>query len=490
MSGQIAQAQGRKELVKAGGNTQDIIEAVLDAVTEVRGQTQGFARQFSRDRAGMRRLWQWVRSNIRYEEDPLGVQWVREPARLWHDRVGDCKSFTVFIVSVLENLNLRYFVRFSNTDDRHSRQVNHVYPVAILPSGEEVIMDAVWHSFDSEKSYFNAIDYTMADIYRLSGIGSAAVAQTERYLAEIEALAADIPDEVLEGDLTEMSAGQFLRWQASEQFLAQASHAPTEAETARYVAAAEAVRTGSVAGLGNLAATDVSKIRKFIAETDLDQGKAFTAPVLALPDGVAGIGSLISKIADAVKNAWKKLVNWLFKNAMPGAAPFFLYTFIKKNVGKRTDAKRAKQSGLLNWIQKAGKFDSEAAVLNAARTGIVKHFGKQPETLLNEAAAGKGTIAGHSVGAFAVIAAKVIGFVIEIVQKIAKLFKKSSPGVSQGDAPDYGELSAEYAASIAPAAKGGSSPGPFTPATGNNGNNNNLLILGGLALGAFALARK
>jgi hypothetical protein len=490
MAQTIAQANGQKLLVKQGGNTQDIIEEILDAVTEVRGQTKGFARKFSRDRAGMRQLWQWVRSNIRYEEDPLGVQWVREPARLWHDRVGDCKSFTLFIVSVLENLNLRYFVRFSNTDDRGSRNVNHVYPVAVLPGGEEVILDAVWRTFDSEKAYFNAIDYTMADIYRLSGIGSAAVAQTEQYLTDVQALAAEIPDEVLDGDdITEMSAGQFRRWQASEQFLAQAGHAPSEASAARYVAAAEAVRTGSVAGLGNLAAGDLSKIRKFIAETSAEQQKAFPAPVLEVPDGVAGIGNLISNIANAVKEAWKKVVNWLFKSAMPGAAPFFLYTFIKKSVGKKTDAKRARQSGLLQWIQKAGKFDSANAVMNAARTGIVKHFGKQPEALLNEASSGKGTIAGHSVGAFAVVAAKVIMFIVEIVSKIAKLFKKKQPDVSQGDAPDYTELASEYAASIAPAAQGGGQPGPFVPAA-QGGGNNNLLIIGGLGLAALLLTRK
>jgi hypothetical protein len=488
----IANAQNKKELVKKGGNTQDIINEILDAIPEVKGQTKGFHRNFTRDRDGMKKLWSWIKTNIRYEEDPLGVQWVREPARLWHDKVGDCKSFTVFIVSVLENLGIDYFVRFSNTETRNSRRVNHVYPVAVI-DGTEIIIDAVWHSFDSEKAFFNAIDYSMADIYRLSGIGNADAAKVQAYLSEVEAIASQISDDVLVNDITEMTKGELARFQQSEQFLAQAEAATDETQAARYVAASEAVRTGDIAGLsgiGNLNAKELNKLRNFITTTGKQQAKAFQAPVIGLPENISGIGNIVKKVASVVLNAWKKVMNWIFKAAMPLAAPFFLYAFVKKKLGKRSEAKKQKQIGLLNWIQKTGKFDSADAVLAAARTGIIKKFGKQPEAVLNEAATG---IAGHKVGAFVAIAMTVLPTVIDMIKKISSVFKKAAPAVSADAAPDLNELASE--------SKTENTPQSLTqnidnkkaaPDAGNDdkkGGGNALLYVGVAALAYMALQK-
>lgn len=445
----IARANGAKVLVSASGNTDDIIEAILDAVGEVRGQTRDFSRQFSPDRAGMRDLWNWVKANIKYKEDPLGVQWIKEPARLWHDRVGDCKSYTLFIVSVLENLGLGYHIKFVNTEKRGSRIVNHVYPVAVMGDGEEVTIDAVHKKFDDEHPFFYSKIYNMADIYRLSGIGntSAAAAEIEAYRSAINTINAVITDDHLLGDITKMTAGEFERWQQAQLFEAQAYSATNESERIRFLAAADAVRTGNVSGIGSFSNTDAQRIAAFIAQSANKTQPAFPAPVLELPN-VSGVGSLkdiVGNIVDDIKTAWRKVVNWLFKTAMPGAAPFFLYNFLKKTPGGKTAKRQAKQGALLTWIQKAGKFDSEQAVLNAARAGIVKQYGKQPEAVLNAAAGGQ--IAG--IGAIVAAIVKAVMVVIDIVSNIAKLFKKKGPDVNATtDAPDFEELGAEYAASL------------------------------------------
>lgn len=444
----IARAKGAKVLVSSSGNTDDIIEAILDAVGEVRGQTREFSRQFSPDRTGMRELWNWVKENIRYKEDPFGVQWIKEPARLWHDRVGDCKSYTLFIVSVLENLGLGYYIKFVNTERRGSKIVNHVYPVAIMRDGEEVVMDAVHTRFDDEHPFYFSKIYDMADIYRLSGIGNpSAAAEIAAYKSAIDEINAIITDDHLLNDLTKLSSGDFARWQQAQLFDAQAESAADEKTRLRFLAAADAVRTGNVSGIGAFSNKDAKKIADFIATSATQTQAAFPMPVLELPN-VSGVGSLkdiVGDIVDNIKEAWRKVVNWLFKTAMPGAAPFFLYNFLKKTPGGKTAKRQAKQGALLTWVQKAGKFDSEQAVLNAARAGIVKQYGKQPEAVLNAAAGGQ--IAGVGVIVAAII--KAVMVVVEIVNNIAKLFKKKGPDVNaQTDAPDLNELQTEYAASL------------------------------------------
>lgn len=445
----ISRANGKKVALKKGGSTGDIIEKILDTIPDVRQQTKGFSQGFTPDRAGLRKLWGWVRTNIHYNEDPLGVQWIRTPARLWHDREGDCKSMTVFIISVLENLGLKYKVRFSNTETPGGKRVNHVYPIAILPDGREVIVDAVYSFFDAEKSFYYAKDYTMSDIYRLSGIGAAQLSAAEQYALELQAAADEIPDEVLEEDITEMSQGDFSRWTAATKFEAQAGAAKTEEAANRFLAAGEAIRSGTIAGIGNLAPSDAVKIEQFLSQTGAQKNKAFKAPVVAIPDALAGDIGRIGKLTDLIKKAWRKIVNWVFKLALPGAAGFFLYAFMKKAPGRKSAKRQAGQNKTLDWIMKAGKFEDKAALMETIKTGIIKKTGKSPEAIL--AAAEKGEkITG--IGAIAAFAVKAISFVIEIISKIVSLFKKKKPDLDKNDAADLSELSTEYQAANTPGA--------------------------------------
>ncbi len=452
MSNGIAQAKNTKVLLKKDGTTKDIIKVVLDTSREVKAQTHAFSKGFAPTYQGMQKLWSWVRQNIHYNEDPLGVQWVREPARLWYDREGDCKSFTVFIVSVLENLGLRYVIRFTNTDTPNSRIVNHVYPVAILNDGTEVIVDAVYKYFDDEHPYYYKKDYSMSDIYRLAGIGNTPQQTDEltSYYNELVKIAADIPEEVTSGvDITQLSQGEFARYMSAAQFDALTESATNQKDMARYAAAASAVRGGSIAGIGALKPADASKLAQFLQQTEKQTERAFSAPVLILPENLAGIGSLKSKIVDAVKDAWKKVVNWLFKAAIPLAAPFLVYAFIKQKVGKKTDAKVEKAKGLIAWIQKTGAFDTADAVLSAVKVGLTKHFGKAPEQLIKEISKGRIGQVG-AVGAIVAAAMKALPIIIEIVKKIAGLFKKNkaeTPDISAADAPNEAELIAELEAS-------------------------------------------
>ena len=169
MSNAISTADMKTKLVFANGDTDDIVKVELETIKESSSQTKHFAKQFSQDRAGMKAIFDYVKNGIKYKEDPSGIQWVKTPARLFHDKVGDCKSFTIFIASILYNLGLDYKIRFASYDS--DKIVSHVYPIAIMPDGTETIIDAVWGTFDSEKRYTFKKDYTMTQIYKLSGVG-------------------------------------------------------------------------------------------------------------------------------------------------------------------------------------------------------------------------------------------------------------------------------------------------------------------------------
>lgn len=159
----------KSKLVFANGDTDDIVKVELETIKESSGQTRDFAKQFTADREGMRAIFDYVKNGIKYKEDPSGIQWVKTPARLYADKVGDCKSFTIFIASILYNLGLDYKIRFSSYD--RDKIVSHVYPIAIMLDGTEIIIDAVWGTFDNEKRYTFKKDYTMTQIYKLSGVG-------------------------------------------------------------------------------------------------------------------------------------------------------------------------------------------------------------------------------------------------------------------------------------------------------------------------------
>lgn len=492
--GMLPPADGREQLIKKDGRTADIIRAILAVVPEVTEQTRKFSGQFSADYEGLRELWHWVHNNIHYQEDPLGVQWIREPRRLWADREGDCKSYTLFIVSVLKNLGIPYLIRFVNTETPGSKEVNHVYPVAILPNGRAVPMDAIDKArFDWEPRRFFKKDYSMAEISRLSGIGAAAASEAdlEQYAADIRRINAEIPDEVLENDITQMTQGEFARFMATQRYQALADNAATPGEASRFGGVVLALKEGSIAGIAGTA--DAARIQQFLQQTDQQTGRAFVPPVIEIPAGVAGVGSLISKLKDLasdVANVWKKLINHLFKVAIPLAAPFFLFAFAKKKLKGRSLAKQKRQLEVLNWVKNTGKFENDGQVFDAIRTGIANKFGKSPEQIIEEAAKPKGKVGAVVAATLALLGA--IKPLIEMIGKIASVFKKKAPAVSDGDAPDLEILAQEgfEGESISmPNATSDSSPAGSS-AGGGAGGTNQMLLLGGLALVGYMLINK
>ena len=323
----------------------------------------------------MRKLWQFVKYNIRYKEDPEGFQFVKYPFRLYNDDVGDCKSFTLFIVSVLQNMGIPYTIRFTRYA---TGPVTHVYPVAHLPDGD-VIVDAVWTHFDSEKKYYSKaenfkFEKRMSAIYKLSGIGAA-----EATAASMLAIVKNLPD-VTGSNIADMTDAEYykcLGFRAIGATTMAYEHRP---------AFAPIILNFTEGAVGKI---NVKKAGQVVKKTAQKAGK------------------VVVDAAKKIKEAWTKLINWVFKTALTKSAPYFLFTFLKKNVSPKIAAMKAKQNGILNWLCKTTGVDRQK-VDATLRAAFVKQTGKQPESMLNASA--KAQVAGIGI-APAVLAALPVLFV-------------------------------------------------------------------------------
>lgn len=72
-------------------------------------------------------LYRWVRDNIRYRFDPLGLEWVQAPERTIKERAGDCDDIAVLLASLVQALGHK--TRFQTVGASKKRQ-SHVYAQA------------------------------------------------------------------------------------------------------------------------------------------------------------------------------------------------------------------------------------------------------------------------------------------------------------------------------------------------------------------------
>lgn len=157
----IGKTSNRAKVMHRDGDVEDIIEVILYADSMSKSFTPQLAQALrgKTDYETMRNVWTFVKRNVRYVRDRVGYEVIKSPGKTWHDRKGDCKSFSVFIGSILKNLGYRYKYRVAFYD-RKNPNSGHIYPVVMLPGRGEVIVDAVHTRFDEEVPYWKAYDYT------------------------------------------------------------------------------------------------------------------------------------------------------------------------------------------------------------------------------------------------------------------------------------------------------------------------------------------
>ncbi|MEM6397776.1 MAG: hypothetical protein AAF741_15615 [Bacteroidota bacterium] len=446
----IAAPRPNRTLSKKRYTTNDIVQLVQRVVKDHAGDTARFAKRFSADEQGLRRLFDFVDQNFRYVEDPAGSQWVQTPAWLNEHKEGDCKSFTVFISSVLQNMGIDHIIRYVAYG---TRQLRHVYPVAIM-EGKEMPLDVVWKKqdggrFGAEKPYTRKKDFKVRGLYKLGNVAhtnideAAIIGQLENTLESVEQVSASIPDLVNEGmgDVTQMSKGEAERLIWADRFSIYAEKEPNASKAHQYRAAAKAMEQGDIGSISGIGSTSFrGQVVEILAKTAQMNQKAFEPFTVQIPNPVPphlrgffkGIGKFFKKVGKAIGNVFKKFVNWMFKGAAQSMGPFFLFRFLKRNLIKSPKIRKRmeQQDKTYTMIRRLGKFDSKQFD-GLLKNGVVKHMNYSPEDIFGRVGLEEGgkkvsaaPAAAPFLGKLVGFVVKAIGFVIKVVKKVVGIFKK------------------------------------------------------------------
>jgi len=439
------------DLRKRRYRTGDIIVLVQEVLETDHDDTKAFAELFSPDLEGLKMLFDFVDAHFNYVEDPNFNQWIQTPSFLWYTKRGDCKSYTVFISSVLRNMGIKHRIRYVGYG---SSKYTHVYPVALL-KGREVPLDVVWKKqeggpFGQEKPFTKKKDYPVEGLYKLGTSDSTNVhefiGQVEDAVAEMELALADIPDSIIEdgpGDVTTFTKGELDRfiWQDRYEILADQESNPVAAD--RYRSAAIAMEQGNIAGIGSVGDDAFGKqVKAILSKANRNNQLAFAPFQLEIPNPIPAkmkgffknVGNWFKKVGKAFTRLYKKFVNSIFKGVGKAMGPYFIYLFANKNRVKSPEIRRriAQQQKTFNWIAKVGRLDHnqlKGTVLN----GVKAKTGYTPEQIFKQGGtpeiAGPGFLAGL-VG----FVIKAIAWVVKTIEKIIGLFKKN-----KGEAGEIGE---------------------------------------------------
>ena len=152
----------------SNGDTEDIISVILkDDVEAAKAKaTRQFAKLFetSDEYETCRKIYANVKKNVVYEEDEVNSEVIRMPAATIYTKTGDCEDFSLLIADLLRGVHGgKIRVEFWLISQNFlNRSPHHIFPVAYLSDGTQVIMDAVFDSFDVAPMFFYKYVYDAA----------------------------------------------------------------------------------------------------------------------------------------------------------------------------------------------------------------------------------------------------------------------------------------------------------------------------------------
>lgn len=414
----IQKPKGIFRVEHRNGNTSDIISTILKYENGICDYTKGFAKEqgIKRNKAGLHKLWHFVRFKINYKLDPEGWQIIQSPSVLYWGGKGDCKSKSLFIISVLQNLKINYTIRFTSYV-AHNKTVKHVYVIAHL-GNENIILDSVWHSFNSEKQFKHKKDI-MAKIAFIGTTGAGA-----------SSAIATLAEQSKNFDVSIATENQMSLHLMRENLLIRAETAKPNNRKILLKAAANLTAQmlqSSVSGIGNMSALDV----------DFDEMiENFEESEEAAVSGRRRKKRPRTK--KDKKGLVKRFLNWIAKRLLPRCGFLFLYTTIKQSEVHKlpgpVQRKRKRQMKLAKWVQRVTGM-SHANFIASVGNGIRKKFRLSPLALITKFRLER--VSG--IGAIAVTAGTLVTSAIKLIKAIAKVFKKKTAAPSKDDVAGAGD---------------------------------------------------
>lgn len=166
------------------GDSRSIMDCLLSLQVQAQSQTKAFSEKLYQIYKGnvpllLRDLYNAVVSNVQLRYDPAGQQFIRKPANIVAECACDCKSYALFLSSILSNLGIENFFRFVSFGP--GQEIRHVY-IVVPFSGHNYILDCNLKCFNKEYPYYKKID-RMAII---SSIGKVQQKAMPMSVAEVE----------------------------------------------------------------------------------------------------------------------------------------------------------------------------------------------------------------------------------------------------------------------------------------------------------------
>lgn len=395
----------------------DIIKLMREVEFKSRGRLDTFVKHhdLKATKADCRKLFKIIRKRFTYQKDAFYQQVVLYPEAFYELKTGDCKSYSIFILSALYSMGFKSAVmRFT----AYKKKIQHVYVIAILPDGEKIVIDATLYYFNYEEDFSSKLDFNMEyptkqGLYSIDGVDDV-------YIDESILTSGGF-------DITELSKGEYNRMLLKERYSLVGKN---------YKDAPDFSSTAKLNDIPLISGSDSIGARKRREKRRKPRIKNRKTKKKNKPRKPK------KNKKPREKGKLKKIIlNWLFKKALPKAAPFFMFVFGGGLVGVAL-RRQKKQRKILNWISKKTG-SSESALKNLIFNSIQKETGKTPVQIIDLAK--KGHFDNPSVGSAAAIisiGSKAVKIVIQIINKIKSLRKdKDNTSVSADDGSDLSLLS-------------------------------------------------
>ncbi len=173
----VPKSTRKDRVIQPGGKARlhHTINLIKQIVPETVADTRLLAQQLKGEDlpTTCQNIWEFVYHHIQYRRDKAGVEQVRRPSRTWADRKNgvDCDCYSVFISSILTNLDIPHQLRITKYGGKSHFQ--HIYPivptfdkalVGVTPnSNTHITLDCVTDQFDYEVPFSGLKDIDMAD---------------------------------------------------------------------------------------------------------------------------------------------------------------------------------------------------------------------------------------------------------------------------------------------------------------------------------------
>lgn len=443
-------ADKKNTLLTTNGKTADIVSAVMLVYNNDYKQVSELATNLvERDiTATCYNIFCYIIDNVVYKEDPLGVQWVKTPARLLSDRIGDCKSMSIFAASCLRCLNIPHKFRFVSFDKR--KEATHVY--VVVPHGKsEIIIDPVVRingkpQFNAEEKYTYKSDMNGTAIYRMSGIANTTSSE-DALLLRSQVWMNNETDETL-------TPGKLFLYAKFDEFTEMyniARNASERKEAFQNVGLSAMLlwaydqTQGDFNLFKNLATICIYYFENALLDVEgiynesnmVDYTNSLKVKALQalgnenIPqiNNTELLQDILTNVASnaGIGGGWFSFSNHKAKLAerYKASAMYNIYLFIPDSeVGKYPTAvqkKRRTQARLFSWVHKTDIFHNSTTIMSYYRAGIVAQTGMSPENYLKKMQAPKvGVITAATV-------TLIVSIVIGLIQIIKAIWPAKDP---------------------------------------------------------------